>query len=528
MESACSRTPGTGSAEMKIRPELLDLDSPRELVPLKAKRLMLHTQREAVAIVNQRCTVARSEGLTERARVELRHGDLKAIARLYQVENAVVATDEIGLSETAWHKLGLEEGNNITLHHPRSVSSLGGLRSKVYGHRLNAKTASAIFRDIVEGRLSDVQTSAFISALASQVPEVNEIVALTQAMVSIGDRLSWSEDIVVDKHCVGGLPGNRTTPIVVSIVAAAGLTVPKTSSRAITSPSGTADTMATMTRVDLNGEEMRRVVEQEGGCLVWGGGVELSPADDLVIRIERELELDCTSQMVASVMSKKIAAGSTHVLIDLPVGPTAKVRSSADAEELTFFMKGVADAFGLHVQTVISDGLQPVGDGIGPALEARDVLAVLERSRNTPCELRERGLTLAATMLEMGGACTPGKGREHATAILDDGRAMAKFVAICEAQGGFRRPKKARFQHVIECTKAGRISSVDNRRLARLAKLAGAPNSPAAGVELHVNLGDAVEAGQKLITLHGESIGELEYALDYYKSNSDLIEEHAK
>ncbi|NVE95997.1 thymidine phosphorylase family protein [Altererythrobacter lutimaris] len=506
----------------------LDLDAPRELTPLKAKRLKLHTQRESIAIVNERCTVARSEGLTERARVELRIEERQAIARLYQVDDTMVATDEIGLSETAWQKLGLNEGDELTLHHPRSISSLGGLRRKVYGHRLSAGHAAEIFRDIVDGRLSDVQISAFISALASQPPEVSEIVALTQAMVAIGDRLTWPDNVVVDKHCVGGLPGNRTTPIVVSIVAAAGLTIPKTSSRAITSPAGTADTLATLTRVDLSGEEMRQVVEQQGGCMVWGGGVELSPADDLVIRVERELELDCTSQMVASVMSKKIAAGSTHVLIDVPVGPTAKVRSQAGAEELAAFMKGVGEAFGLHVETIITDGLQPIGDGIGPALEAHDVLAVLECERNAPRELRQRALNLAAVILEMGAACPPGQGKSTANAILDDGRAMRKFVAICKAQGEFRRPERARFQHVIECERSARIASIDNRRLARLAKLAGAPRSPAAGVVIHVNIGDPVEAGQPLITLHGESIGELEYALDYYRMNTDLIEKFAK
>ena len=371
----------------------------RELIPLSVKRLGLETQREAIAVVNIACTVARSEGLTGRARVELRSDNREVIARLYQVENSLVALDEIGLSEAAWQQLGVKEGDCITLHHPRTLESVAGLRSKVYGHRLDEKSASAIFRDIVEGRLSDVQISAFIAALASQPPELEETVALTKAMVSIGDRLGWPGDVIVDKHCVGGLPGNRTTPIVVPIVAAAGLTIPKTSSRAITSPAGSADAIATMTRVDLTGEEMRAVVEKEGGCMVWGGGVELSPADDLVIRVERELELDCTSQMVASVMSKKIAAGSTHVLIDLPVGPTAKVRSEADAAELSRFLTGVGRAFGLHVLPIISDGREPVGDGIGPALEAHDVLAVLECDLNAPHELRERATRQAKARL---------------------------------------------------------------------------------------------------------------------------------
>ena len=499
--------------------------SSRNLIPLKAVRLELETQHEAIAIVHQDCTVARSEGLTARARVELQVGDRKIIARLFQVGSDLVSADEVGLSETAWRHLGVEQGASVTLHHPRNLDSMSGLRSKVYGHRLNQHTASSIFRDIVDGRYSDVQISAFIAALASHAPDLTEAIALTHAMVGVGDRLSWPGKIIVDKHCVGGLPGNRTTPIVVAIVAAAGLTIPKTSSRAITSPAGTADTMETMTRVDLTNEEMRKVVEKECGCLVWGGSVRLSPADDTMIRVERELELDCTSQLVASVMSKKIAAGSTHVLIDIPVGPTAKIRSEIDAAELSEFLIGIGEASGMRVQPIISSGLEPVGDGIGPSLEARDVLRVLECDRDAPLELRERALRLASVMLEMGGACPPGRGKVTAASILDDGRAMSKFVAICEAQGGFRRPPTAAFQHVLEAQRDGRIGGVDNRRLARLAKLAGAPRSPAAGLELHVNVGDAVLRGQPLITLHGESIGEIEYAVDYYRENTDMVQE---
>ena len=497
----------------------------RDLVPLKPVRLGLETQHEAIAIVNRECSVARSEGLTERTRVQLRVNERQTIARLYQVDNSLVAINEIGLSETAWRNLRVEAGDSVSLHHPRNLASIGGLRSKVYGHRLDAKIAADIFSDIVQGRFSDVQISAFVAALASQSPDLSEIVALTQAMVSIGDRLSWPDNIVVDKHCVGGLPGNRTTPIVVAIVAAAGLTIPKTSSRAITSPAGTADMMATMTQVDLSNDDMRKTVEKEGGCLVWGGGVRLSPADDVVIRVERELELDCTSQLVASVLSKKIAAGSTHVLIDIPVGPTAKVRSEIDAAELAQFLIGVGDAFGLHVEPIISDGAQPIGDGVGPALEAQDVLAVLELDRSAPPELRDRALQLAGKVLEMGGVCKPGRGKDMAMRILDDGRAMAKFIAICEAQGGFRRPARAAIQHELKAGCDGRIKSIDNRRLARLAKLAGAPRSPAAGLELHVNIGDAFQMGQPLITLHGESAGELEYASAYFAENTDLIQE---
>jgi thymidine phosphorylase len=227
-------------------------------------------------------------------------------------------------------------------------------------------------------------------------------------MVKVGDRLHWTAPHVADKHCIGGLPGNRTSMIVVPIIAAAGLVIPKTSSRAITSPAGTADAMETLTRVDLSIAEMRQVVEREGGCVVWGGAMQLSPADDILIGVERPLDFDSEGQLVASVLSKKIAAGSTHVVIDIPVGATAKLRTMEAAARLEARLWRVAEAFGLKVRIVRTDGAQPVGRGIGPALEARDVLAVLQNASGAPSDLAERAVDLSSRLLELIGACEDG------------------------------------------------------------------------------------------------------------------------
>ncbi len=219
-------------------------------------------------------------------------------------------------------------------------------------------------------------------------------------MVHAGDRLSWNAGIVLDKHSVGGLPGNRTTPIIVPIIAALGLTMPKTSSRAITSPAGTADT--TMAPVELTTTDIRRVVEQEGGCIVWGGAIRLSPAHDILIRIERALDLDSEGQLIASVLSKKIAAGSTHLILDIPIGPTAKVRSQQAADALSVGLIAAADAFGIKAKVIAGDGTQPIGRGIGPTLEANDVLAVLQCAPTAPHDIRDRAVALAGALIEFG------------------------------------------------------------------------------------------------------------------------------
>ena len=491
--------------------------------PLKALRLGVETQHETVAFMHVDCPVGRSEGVAARAQVELIVEGRSALATLYLVRGDFLGIDEVGLSEVAWRRLGCPEGSPVQVRHARQLESMSAVRSKVYGHQLGDSQLAAIVGDVVAERYTDVQLATFLTAFAAQPPQLAETVALTRAMLEAGDRLSWPGEKIADKHSVGGLPANRTTPIIVAIAAAAGLTIPKTSSRAITSPAGTADTMETMAPVDLDVPAMRRVVEREGGCIVWGGSVRLSPADDIFIRVERALDLDSEAQLVASVISKKLAAGSTHVLLDLPVGPTAKVRTAADAERLSAQLMAVAAELGMVARPLFSDGTQPVGTGIGPSLEAEDVLAVLRCDKGAPADLRQRAIHLAGALLELAGACPEGAGEAEATGILDDGRAIAKFYAICEAQGGFREPGVAPLTHSLVAETRGIVTAIDNRVVARIAKLAGAPRAKTAGLELHAKLGDRVEPGQPLMTLYGESRGEMDYALAYAAANPDAI-----
>jgi thymidine phosphorylase len=299
--------------------------------------------------------------------------------------------------------------------------------------------------------------------------------------------------------------------------------MPKTSSRAITSPAGTADTMETLAPVELDTAAIRRVVEQEGGCVVWGGAVRLSPADDIFIRVERALDLDSEGQLIASILSKKIAAGSTHLVLDLPIGPTAKVRSREAADALAQGLVKVADAFGLQSRVVLTDGLQPVGRGIGPALEANDVLAVLQRAPGAPQDLQQRAITLAGALIELAGVALQGEGEMKAPQALVGGRAWTKFQRICEAQGGMRVPPSSSHQRPLVAQRAGYLNAIDNRKIARLAKLAGAPDAKAAGVELHVRVADPIVAEQPLCTVHAEAPDELAYAFEYAIANADIM-----
>ncbi|MGK7062764.1 thymidine phosphorylase family protein [Bradyrhizobium sp. 1050_B9_N1_2] len=472
---------------------------PPSRAQLKSRRVNLDTGRENVVVISRRSTALRPDLFRGFSRVELRSGSKTQLATvLLTNDDSLVGPDELGMAEPAFRRFGQPAGSYIAVSPAPSPPSLDAVRAKVQGKTLEAAEIGAVIDDIVHYRYSDMEIAAFLVSSANFMTS-GELIALTGAMARAGTQLRWNARTVVDKHCIGGIPGNRTSMIVVPIVAAHGLTIPKTSSRAITSPAGTADTMEVLTRVDLSVEEMKEVVASCNGCLAWGGHVNLSPADDVLISVERPLALDTHEQMVASIMSKKLAAGSTHLLIDLPVGPNAKLTTEAEAMRLRKLFQFVGDRFGLEVEVVTTDGRQPIGNGIGPALEARDVMAVLANEPDAPRDLREKSLRLAAHLLEHDPDLRGGAGYARASELLESGAALRQMVKIIEAQGPAPSASEIGSLTIdIHTARDGVVSAIDCLRLNRLARTAGAPLDKGAGIKLFKKIGNRVEQGEPL------------------------------
>jgi thymidine phosphorylase len=483
---------------------------------LKLRRVAIDTYRENVAFLHRDCPHYRSEGFQALAKVEVLagRGAMPVLAVLNVVDDAaIVGPDELGLSEQAFAQIAVPAGAPVTVSQAQPPASLSAVHRKIRGERLQAWEYADIARDIANSRYSKIEMSAFIVACAHVGLEREEVLYLTQAMVESGERLDWGADLVADKHCIGGVPGNRTTLIIMPIVAAHGLMIPKTSSRAITSPAGTADTMEVLARVDLSPDQLHEIVRRECGCLAWGGTARLAPADDILIAVERPLSLDSPGQLVASILAKKVAAGSTHLLIDIPVGPTAKVRQPQDALRLRKLFEYVGDSLGLHLEVMITDGSQPIGRGIGPVLEARDVMAVLDNDPHAPADLRDKALLLAGQILEFDPQVRGGTGLALAREILASGRAAAKLRAIIQAQGPNPDPPPlGSLRHEIPAPVDGVVTAIDNFQIARIARLAGAPMDPGAGVELHRKLGDPVRQGETLYAIYARFPADFRFA----------------
>jgi thymidine phosphorylase len=503
-----------------------------KLSRLRLRPVGIDTYHENVAYLHRDCEVYRAEGFKALSKIELHLNGHSILATLNVVDDTrIVDCGEVGLSKSAYLQLrqlvcppsalppsggAEEEAVMVTIGQAEPPASMGALHRKIMGERMTQADLQAIVQDIAQHQLSKIELSAFLVATNRDELDREEVFFLTQAMVAAGRRLDWHEAMVVDKHCIGGIPGNRTSMLVVPIVAAHGLLCPKTSSRAITSPAGTADTMEVLAKVELPIDELHDIVRRHRACLAWGGTANLSPADDVLISVERPLSLDAPGQMVASILSKKIAAGSTHLVLDIPIGPSAKVRSMPEAQRLRRLFEYVADRMNLAIDVVITDGRQPIGLGIGPVLEARDVMKVLENDPAAPMDLRQKALRLAGRMIEFDPDVRGGDGFAIARDILDSGRALAKMNDLIQAQGSrhfdHHRPVLAPLCIEVQAQRSGMVTGIDNLQLARIARLAGAPKVSNAGVDLCHQLGSEVQAGEVLYRVYAAYPADLAFA----------------
>ena len=420
----------------------------------------------------------------------------------------------IGLSSEAFAELGLPEGAEVTIRRTPSPESRAALTHKIQGGQLSEEQYHTLIRDIVESRYPEGEVAAFLVAATQNLSD-DEVVSLAQVRTRFTQRITWPDKIVVDKHSMGGIPGSRITLIVVPIVAAhGGFLMPKTSSRAITSAAGTADAMETLANVELGPTELRLCLERARACIAWNGRLNHSAVDDVMNAITRPLGIDSNRWSVASILSKKLTAGSTHVIVDLPFGKRAKLKTEGDALELAALFESVGRGLGLTVQAFATDGSKPIGRGIGPALEARDVIWALDGHPEAPTDLVEKALFFASRILAWDPAIgSVEAGRNRAEKLLRSGAARKAFEGIIDAQGRRSPPvMPGRLIHTFHADRAGVISEIDGWAVTEIARRAGAPLDKAAGVDILRNVGNTVECGEPLFVIHASAQGDLEEA----------------
>lgn len=413
---------------------------------------------------------------------------------------------EVGFFRDVNEEFKVKEGAPVSVSLAKPPESINFIHKKRRGSPLSKEEYHTIMVDLVNQRLSDVQIAEFLLAEEFHGLTMDEIEHLTRAMVETGTVIDFDRPCY-DKHSIGGVPGNKVTLLIVPIVAAAGLLIPKTSSRAITSASGTADTMEVLANVEFDAPELRELALKTSGAIVWGGKLGVAPADDLLIRVEHPLDIDPYGQMLASILSKKLSVGADHVVIDVPVGQEAKVKTMEEARKLAQSFVELSERFKIRVQCGITYGGQPVGHMVGPALEAREALLALEGKG--PASLIEKSTALAGILLEMGFVAQPGQGKDLARDILVSGKASEKMREIIENQGGNPKIRPADIavgQHRAELKAPcdGFVTNVSNSAITAIARAAGAPREKGAGVALRWKRGYKVKKNDVLLEVYAE------------------------
>lgn len=396
--------------------------------------------------------------------------------------------------------------------------ALEAVRKKLLGKKLSYPEIYAVMDEIAHQRMGDVLTAYFTAAGFSKGFTNQEIYYLTKAMVETGDKLHF-KGIVADKHSIGGMPGTRTSLIIVPIVAAAGFKIPKTSSRAITTPAGTADCMEVLAKVDFTAKQLQAIVDKVGGCIAWAGGFNLAPADDEIIEVERPLLMESYDKVLVSVMAKKIACGSTHVVIDLPYGQTMKIRKQKDAQLLAKKFIYLAKKFSMEIKVLLSRTEEPAGHGIGPVLETKDALKVLFQTEDRSSSLEKRALNLAGSLLDLCLKKRKRKpsGRKLAEEILTSGKALGKMREIIKTQGGnpdvcLEDLKPAKYSVKVKAKKSGVIKEIDNKNITIIVRILGTPEDKRAGLYLKKRLGDKIKKKDLLFTLYSSDKIKLQQA----------------
>ncbi len=462
---------------------------------LKVRLLGISSGGKPIVVLNSED--AEDLGIRGLDRVVLKY-DGSEITAIVNITSQFVKKGEIGVYEELDH-IKLKEGKIIDVEVASFPKSLEYIKEKLNGRRLGYEEMEEIVKDVIKGNLTDIEIASFVTALHFLGLDMEEAANLSLAMVKTGETLKLKKKRIVDKHSIGGILGDKTSLILVPLIASCGLTIPKTSSRAITSACGTADRAEVLMPVDLDIEEMKRVVEKTNGCIVWGGALHLAPADDVFIKIENPLGID--PLLFPSIMAKKKAVGANYLAIDIPCGRFAKVKSLSEANNLAKDFVELGRRLGIKTRCAITYGEEPIGYAIGPALEAREALQVLE-GRHIP-DLIKKVCNLANIIFELVGL------KVNPERVLRSGKALKKMREIIKEQGGDEKIKAkdieiGDYKIDVKAEKAGTIFWMDNYSLNRIARAAGSPKDKGAGVLIYKKVGERVKKGEKILTIFSE------------------------
>lgn len=409
------------------------------------------------------------------------------------------------------------------------------------GEELSMEEIEFLVRGFGDGEVPDYQIAAWAMAVYFQGMTPQETSDLTQAILATGEQLDLSSIVpfAVDKHSTGGV-GDKTTLVIAPMVAALGIPIAKLSGKGLSFTGGTLDKMQSIPgyRIDLTKAEFLAQLDRVG-IVLSGQSADLAPTEGKLYALRDVTGTVGSVPLIASsIMTKKLAAGADAILIDVKVGSGAFMRTEEQAEELANLMIRIGEDAGRRMGALLSDMNQPLGHAVGNALEVREAIDTLHGGG--PSDFRALCLEITAQILQMAGRVDDHEGgRQLADRVLKDGEAFARFRDLVSAQSGDvsfvdhpDRLPTAEHRRIVKAEREGFIQGVDPKEVG-LAVVAlgggrrkkGDPIDHSVGVMVHVKVGDQVERGEALFSLHAGSEADLEVAAKRVSSAIEISDE---
>ncbi|MHA1449344.1 MAG: AMP phosphorylase, partial [Candidatus Hodarchaeales archaeon] len=436
-----------------------------------------------------------------------------------RVFNAVPSTELVNQGEIIVPKSfaldGMTDGMVVNVNPGDSEEGTRILARMLNDRTLTKEETQLLIELIYKERLTPLQTASYVLYHHFEEVDLKEVGIVATAFRDSGNVMEFPGP-VYDKHSTGGVPGNKVSLLIVPILAAAGLLIPKTSTKAITSASGTVNTMQALgCETDFSVDEMYDITKKIKACIISGTKLGIAPVVDKIISDAAfPLGIDPPTLMLSGILSKKMAMGVDFMVLDIPVGRGAKFSTEDLGREYGRTFVNLASNVGITAESALTYGSVPVGHAIGPALEAREALNALMDVNNGPVSLVEKSTALAGIVLEMANMASMGKGKEIAFEYLKSGKAYEKMKQIIELQGGDPNMKVedipvGKYSLQIDAPVNGWPVEIKNRALLQVARAAGAPHSMGAGVLMKFKK-ESVKKGDTIAYVYSDS----EQALD--------------
>ncbi len=494
---------------------------------LSSRKLDVRTGDMMVALINEVDAEENGIGIGDSVSLDVA-GRKGSIIVSVDITDSLIDEGEIGFYEGIWNKYNLNYGEIVKIKLVSPSEAVASIRKKVLGKKLKYKEIFNIIRDISNDKLGKILTTYYAASGYAQGFDDEELYYMTKAMAETGEMFKF-EGIVADKHSIGGVAGKGITPIVVPIVACVkGITVPNTSTRAITSASATTDMLEVIMPMSFSKEELDSFILKCNSFMVWGGGLDLAPADDKIIQVQKPIGIESIDKFVASIVAKKVAQGVNHVIFDVPVGNSAKIKTEKEYNKVKSTFEKTCAKFDIKVIVYRRDVNGIDGNSVGPCLECKEFLRVYERDNRRSLQLEEDALRMAGRLIELCGKVEKDKGYKLAKDILESGDAFAKLCEIIDMQGGNKKISSDSLEiggntFEYKSKKSGVIKGINNKKVFEVCRALGNPRIKEAGLYFHKNVGDEIKHGDKLVTLYATTDSRLELGIKVYE-NVEIFE----